>query len=555
MAAPAITVKDVWRGVLPSGTELLGGGSGLERRVEWACSLRTRPPAFEPVKGGEVAFVPVRSIRLIDERLDLPSVMTSFAEKGGVAVAVLGDVSATSITVADQRALPLLRLPDGTHIADLHQTCIRFILDQRSLLHERAQQLQSALMELAFSGAGPAAIVERLAQLTSLIGAWQDERGALRHLTAGEGELFLDRQLDEDAEALVRWGDTVAVPAADPPVREFPVSADGWARLVSPIAGRHGVAGFVSLIGREPDLTQVAAVGVSRAAAACAIELDRERAVTETRERLEGEVLESLLAGSYASEAAVSDRAARVGLDLGGDVAVIVLRPEQRGAPGWAAAAARSARVAVAHRRDSGGFVALHDGAVCMVLGPAGDESQLRPFAATLRDECAAATLDAATSAGVGRAKHGAAGVRASLREAEHALALGRRVLGPGRTVSFADLGLHRLLAVVAQHPELSDFYRETVGELLDYDDRTGAGLMATLDAYFACNASPTDAAQRLRLHRNTVLYRLRRIEEIGRLRLDDPNVRLNLHLCMRIRDVLQSTGAAPHRSRGEATA
>ncbi|MBV8196172.1 MAG: PucR family transcriptional regulator, partial [Candidatus Dormibacteraeota bacterium] len=94
MTGPAITVKDVWRGVLPEGTELLAGGAGLERRVEWACALRTRPPAFDAVKGGEIAFVPVRSIKVLDERLDLPQVMTGLAEKGGVAVAVLGDVSA-----------------------------------------------------------------------------------------------------------------------------------------------------------------------------------------------------------------------------------------------------------------------------------------------------------------------------------------------------------------------------------------------------------------------------------------------------------------------------
>jgi DNA-binding PucR family transcriptional regulator len=45
-----------------------------------------------------------------------------------------------------------------------------------------------------------------------------------------------------------------------------------------------------------------------------------------------------------------------------------------------------------------------------------------------------------------------------------------------------------------------------------------------------------------LKLHRNTVLYRLRRIEEVGRLRLSDPDTRLNLQLCLRIRDVLQAT-------------
>src|SRR6202140_5932229 len=109
MSSPTLTVKDVWRGVLPPGTGLLGGGGGLERRAEWACALRTRPPAFEAVKGGEIAFVPVKSIRLLVERLDLPPIMVSFAEKGGVAVAGVGDVSLESIAGPDRRLMPLLR--------------------------------------------------------------------------------------------------------------------------------------------------------------------------------------------------------------------------------------------------------------------------------------------------------------------------------------------------------------------------------------------------------------------------------------------------------------
>ena len=128
--------------------------------------LRTRPPAFEAVKGGEIAFVPVKSIRLLDERLDLPQVMTSFAEKGGVAVAVVGDVSVESIAAADRLMMPLLRLPDGIHAGDAHHTCVRFILDQRALLHERAQELQLSLMDLALGGAGPDKIIEKLAEVT-----------------------------------------------------------------------------------------------------------------------------------------------------------------------------------------------------------------------------------------------------------------------------------------------------------------------------------------------------------------------------------------------------
>src|SRR5207249_7760508 len=104
------------------------------------------------------------------------------------------------------------------------------------------------------------------------------------------------------------------------------------------------------------------------------------------------------------------------------------------------------------------------------------------------------------------------------------------------------------LLFAVAPHPELSDFLRDTVGELVAYDERNRAGLMTTLEAFFASNGLPTETAQRLKVHRNTVLYRLRRIEEIGRLKLDQPASRLDLHLCLRIRDVLHAGGSAGTR-------
>jgi purine catabolism regulator len=542
MSAPTITVKDVWRGVLPAGTDLLGGGGGLERRVEWACALRTRPPAFEAVKGGEIAFVPVKSIRLLDERLDLPQVMTSFAEKGGVAVAVVGDVSVESIAAADRLMMPLLRLPDGVHATDAHHTCVRFILDQRALLHERAQELQLSLMDLALGGAGPDKIIERLAEVTGLPAAWQDQSGDVRHLTVADPALR--DELEAGADALRRWGATIAVLGADPPVHEFTLGRSGLAALVSPVPMRVGVGGFVSVIGDDHRLDQIARLAVARAASACAIEFDRERAVTETRDRLEGEFIASLLTGSYSSERVAQERARRLGADLANQVAVIVLRGSNASAD-WEPQGLRAAQNVVA-RREVRALVAAHDGAICVVVMPTADlgPDALYRFAEVVRDECAGATGDSSTSLGLGRTHDHAAGVRPSYREAEHALEMGRRLLGPGRQASFADLGLHRLLFAMAQHPDLSDYYRGTVGDLLAYDERSSAELMATLDAFFAANGSPTETAQRLHLHRNTVLYRLRRIEEVGHLRLDDPATRLNLHLCLRIRDVLVA-GAA----------
>jgi purine catabolism regulator len=119
---------------------------------------------------------------------------------------------------------------------------------------------------------------------------------------------------------------------------------------------------------------------------------------------------------------------------------------------------------------------------------------------------------------------------------------MGTRLFGGGAVIAFADLGLHRLLFAMQGQSELHEFYDDQVSALVEYDKRTGAGLMKTLEAFFRCHGSPTEIAQLLHLHRNTVLYRLRRIEDIGNLRLDNSETRLNLHLCLKLRDVLQAT-------------
>jgi PucR family transcriptional regulator, purine catabolism regulatory protein len=59
------------------------------------------------------------------------------------------------------------------------------------------------------------------------------------------------------------------------------------------------------------------------------------------------------------------------------------------------------------------------------------------------------------------------------------------------------------------------------------------APLLETLRTYFAVNMNVAEAALRLNVHRNTVRYRLARIEELLGMRLDAPRTIANLHLAL----------------------
>ncbi len=138
--------------------------------------------------------------------------------------------------------------------------------------------------------------------------------------------------------------------------------------------------------------------------------------------------------------------------------------------------------------------------------------------------------------------RDGLAGIRRSHAEARQALLLGRRLQGPGHLTLFGDLGVYRLIFAAENLPELSDLYSQTLDLLLAYDRQNNAGLVGTLSAFFAANGSPKDAAERLGVHRNTVLYRLDRIREITGYDLDDAAVRLRLQLALHIHTALGDT-------------
>ncbi len=73
--------------------------------------------------------------------------------------------------------------------------------------------------------------------------------------------------------------------------------------------------------------------------------------------------------------------------------------------------------------------------------------------------------------------------------------------------------------------------FRRLVEPLLAHDWERRSNLVRTLRVYFAAGANASEAADRLFLHRNSMLYRLSRIQKVTGLDLKQPEARLALQL------------------------
>lgn len=102
---------------------------------------------------------------------------------------------------------------------------------------------------------------------------------------------------------------------------------------------------------------------------------------------------------------------------------------------------------------------------------------------------------------------------------------------------------LAELAEIFAERPHL---LRSGVDRLIQEDRERGSDYLETLRIYLECNCDLTSAAKRLFVHRNTLKYRLGRIQEMSGLDLADPDVRLVTELHTRF--LTHQMAAADHR-------
>ncbi len=87
------------------------------------------------------------------------------------------------------------------------------------------------------------------------------------------------------------------------------------------------------------------------------------------------------------------------------------------------------------------------------------------------------------------------------------------------------------MLEALARSADLRPF-RGLIERVEAYDREHTSDLIRTLRVFFAANANVSEAADRLYLHRNSLPYRLARVQELTGLDfLKDPRARLALQL------------------------
>lgn len=532
-----ITLREVIANVLPDEDRDGLSDAALAREVTWVTRPRPSPPAFAHLNGGELVLLRQEDLKDVDDRLTLDVALRQLAGFGISAVAFAGAITDDDRMLARDRDVALIAIDHRVNLATLEQQASQLIAERRRERQRRGQEAGRRLMELAISGEPLAAIISALAEATDQAVALEGRDGKILtyfNTRTEPSRDAIDPLLDATRGVVQNWlSVTSDASPAEPPTMHMALGGE-LDRTVAPVIGRDGLLGCLSLIGPTSAWSGDDGLITSRGAAACAIVLAREFASIAARREIELNVLDEVLDGALRNETTLLQQARRLGHDLTGQHRMMVCSA----APVNASAIRNEVNLALGSR-GLNLLWRIKDEQIELVLPPASEPASILK---AIKREMPGTPVRAA----VGQLQDGLSGLQRSRREALQALLIQDR-LGLDETVAeFGRLGIYRLLFAAEALPESTEFHRATLGELLENDAQHHAELVPTLRAWFAANGSPKVAAEKLGVHRNTVLYRLSRIGALTGYDLDDADTRLRLQLALAI-DMIATTKPVPN--------
>jgi len=125
-----------------------------------------------------------------------------------------------------------------------------------------------------------------------------------------------------------------------------------------------------------------------------------------------------------------------------------------------------------------------------------------------------------------------------SYQKALSVLKLQKKKKNHNKVTSYKDLGLYKLLLSIDDKEIIKEYHEENLEALIKFDDLNDTDYVKVLRCYLEFNGSVKEVAARLFYHRNTINYKLKKIEDILQCNLSTLDTRLKLIVAFMLLDI-----------------
>jgi purine catabolism regulator len=543
-----ITVQDILE-IPDLNLKLLAGAKSVSNPVRWV-HIAEVPDPTKWLKGGELLLTTgygmtgsaekqVEMIkRLIDHNLSGLGIGTGFS---------FDKVPEAVIRVAEEYNFPLFEVPYHVPFIAITEAVSSKIVNEQYSLLQRSLAVHEKLTKIVLEEKGLDAILSTLSALVGCSAVLFDFHGlvlcqaAYRRQVPGDLIADLWRQISDRRASR----------------QNFAVGLDGTASSVQvyPVVASHRIGAFLAVVKDNGEFSDYDRIILHHVVTVTALELVKKKAIAETEKRLAGDFFDELIASDLYEEE-IARRLAFFGLEPESDHLIMLVDID--GFRAFSSGSGEREETAVQEvkerlhwaideflaRREALFISASRSDSVVVLIQPVGGGT---PAVIKLANEMQAAIgqllPEITVSLGVGRPHKSLVDLRQSYYEAMYAIRI-RKLKGvTGVIASFDDLGSYGLLLGLQDTLSLEVFYDSVLGRLHEYDERNSSDLVKSLACFLEANGHWGEAAERLYVHRHTLRYRMKRVEEITGRNLGSSQDRMEFWLALKAKELIEQSG------------
>ena len=135
---------------------------------------------------------------------------------------------------------------------------------------------------------------------------------------------------------------------------------------------------------------------------------------------------------------------------------------------------------------------------------------------------------------GIGEIAKGLEGLKKSYDQSR----IARKTINKSGVMFYKELGIYQLLFYIDDTSKIDDYVKEILNPLLIYDKKNNQNLIDTLREYLKCGQNVSQASQNLYIHRNTMIKRVEKIEELLGCSIKNAEVTNQLYNAVKIYDI-----------------
>jgi PucR family transcriptional regulator, purine catabolism regulatory protein len=539
----SITVRDALKIGRLAEAKILAGAAGLDNIIR-AVDIIDVPDAAIWFRKDSLLSTTFYALK---DNLNAQLQMLDDIHKcGGAALIIfsperyISQIDQRLIEKADQLTLPLLQMPDCSYI-DVIVPVMSRILDKQVEALEYAQEVHSQMAHFVLKGKSLQALVTSLSSLINhpvfmvdtdlILLNYEVPAGSpagtplIDHLKESQGYLEL-------AECYPREVLDAIVKGKKPHYyhNSKPESVD----FLFPIVASDTLYGVLIVPGLAHELEPAKTVALEAASIAIALDTLKEREIRDAERKNELDFFNELFLGNLKSRENIIAQAKQLGLDIDGPYCLILAELNKESTyyrrllenssgvfkDNLEKKLQRQLRIAL--DLENTRFImaeALGSIIVLLRLPEKWSEDERidhsKRLMQKIKKTVQARMEDVPVCMAMGGIYDDIERISASYMQAWETMDIGKKLLPPDFAVDFTDMEAYHLVKRFMTSSSAANLYQRIYDKLLKYDREKGGELVHTLEKYIECNYSRTDTAQQLHIHRNSLNYRLQKINEL----------------------------------------